>query len=123
MKLVQIVAIPPGEAPEKVRAAWIGATIPLADIEAPQPGLWSSRGVLGKELGFLAQLKRLVGIPVIEQPSVGYVVEVLAAMEVLKSHAPAAATWWEQHTPHLIKPGKKFLFDASCCKEVPGGAP
>lgn len=123
MKLVQIVAIPPGEAPEKIRAAWIGATIPLADIEAPQPNLCNSRGVLGKEHGFLAKVKRFVGLPVIEQPSVGYVVEVLAAIEALKAHAPAAAAWWEQHAPHLIKPGKKFLFDASCCKEVSAGAP
>ena len=123
MKLVQIVAIPHGEAPEKIRAAWIGTTIPLADTEASQPTIWIPRGVLGKEHGFFAKVKRFFGFPVTEQPSVGYVVEVLAAIEALRAHAPAAATWWEQHTPHLIKPSKKFLFDAACCKEVSTGAP
>jgi hypothetical protein len=123
MKLLQIVAVPPGEAPETIRAAWIGVTIPLANIEAPQPNHWSSRGVLGKEYGLLAKVKRLFGTPITEQPTVGYVVEVLAAIEALKAHAPAAAAWWEQHTPDLIKPGAKFLFEASCCKEVSGVAP
>jgi hypothetical protein len=123
MKLVQIVAIPPGEAPAKIRALWVGVVLPLADIESQQPDLWNSRGVLGKEHTFLARVKRLFGTPVTEQPSFGYVVEVLAAIEALKAQSPAAAMWWEQHAPHLIKPGKKFLFNASCCKEVLGGAP
>ena len=123
MKLVQIVAVPSGEAPQHIRAAWVGVTIPLADIEAPQPNRWNPRGVLGKEHGFLAKVKRFFGVPTTEQPSIGYVVEVLAAIEALKAHAPAAAAWWQEHTPHLIKPGAKFLFDASCCKEVVGGAP
>jgi hypothetical protein len=123
MKLVRIVTVPPGEAPAQIRAAWVGVTIPLADIEASQPNLWSSRGVLGKERGLLANVKRLFGVPAVEQPSIGYVVEVLPAIEALRAHAPAAATWWEQHTPHLIKPGARFLFDASCCEELPATAP
>jgi len=123
MKLVQIIKVPPGEAPQKIRVAWIGVTIPLANIEAAQPSLWSSKGVLGKEHGFFAKVKTFFGFPVAEQPCVGYVVEVLPAIEALKAHAPTAAAWWEQHTPHLIKPGARLLFDASCCKEVSGGAP
>ena len=123
MRLLRIISIPYGEAPANIRAAWVGVTIPLADIGVQQPSLCIPSGVLGKEHGFVARIKRFFGVPTTEQPSVGYVVEVLAAIEALRAKAPAAAAWWEQHTPHLVKPGGRFVFDASCCEELPSVAP
>lgn len=118
MRYIRIIAIPPGEAPERIRSAWIGVVLPLADTKGPQPGIWITRGVLGKDRGLLARIKRLVGIPMVEQPSVAYAVDVLAAIESLRAHSPSAAEWWERHTPHLLVPGRRFCFSVACCEEA-----
>lgn len=118
MTHIRIVATPPGEAPERIRLAWIGVTIPLADIPYPQPAIWATAGVLGKDRGLLARFKGLFGVPAVEQPTPSYAVYVIAAIESLRAHSPSAAAWWERHTPHLIKPGKIFCFDAFCCEET-----
>ena len=118
MRQIRIIEIPPGEAPEQIRAAWVGVIIRLADVPEPQPGIWATTGVLGKELGLLAKFKRFLGAPVVEQPYPSYVVDVLAAMDALRAQSSSAAAWWESHTPHLLKPGKKFCFAASCCEVI-----
>lgn len=115
---IKIIGMPPGEAPTRIRSAWIGLTLPLADIPHPQPNIWSTVGVLGKDRGLIAKIKRLFLIPVVEQPTPSYAVTVIAAIECLRVQSPAAAVWWERHTPHLIKPGQMFCFDASCCEEI-----
>lgn len=120
MRFVRIIKIPSGEAPAKIRAAWVGVILPLANISGPQPSLWETMGVLGKEHGLSGRLKRFFGISTGYQPCVAYVVDVLAAIEVLRVHAPLAAVWWERHTPHLLKQDSKFLFEVSCCEEVAG---
>jgi hypothetical protein len=38
-------------------------------------------------------------------------VRVLDALAVLERHSPAAAQWWREHTPYLVRPGKLFVFD------------
>ncbi|AIF45989.1 hypothetical protein [Dyella japonica] len=118
MRHIRVIAMPPGEAPERIRAAWIGVVLPLAETKGSQPGIWITQGVLGKDRGLLARIKRLLGMLVVEQPSVAYAVDVLAAMESLRAHSPSAAMWWERHTPHLLVPGKRFCFSAACCEEV-----
>lgn len=118
MRHIRIIAIPPGEAPELIRSAWIGVILPLAETKESQPGIWITQGVLGKDRGLLARFKRMLGILVVEQPSIGYVVDVLAAIDLLRAHSPSAAGWWERHTPHLLVPGGRFCFSAACCEEV-----
>ena len=118
MRHIRINEIPPGEAPARIRVAWIGITLPLADIPEQQPGVWTTAGVLGKDRGLMARVKQLFGSPVVEQPSVSYVVDVLAAIELLQTHSPSAATWWERHTQNLLVQGRKFYFAASCCEEI-----
>ncbi|MFC3651545.1 hypothetical protein ACFONN_08340 [Dyella humi] len=118
MKHIRIIAVPPGEAPARIRSAWIGVTLPLADMPHPQPNVWSTVGVLSKNRGLLAKLKSLFRVQLIEQPTPSYVVSVVAAIESLRAQSPSAADWWERHTPHLIKPGQMFCFDASCCEEI-----
>jgi len=43
-------------------------------------------------------------------------VRVLDALAVLERHSPAAAQWWREHTPYLIRPGKLFLFALESCR-------
>jgi hypothetical protein len=118
MKHIRIIGIPPGEAPERIRAAWVGVTLPLADIPGPQPGIRATAGVLGKDRSLWSRLKHLFGVPTVEQPAPVYVVDVIAAIESLRSQSPVAVEWWERHTPNLLKPGKRFCFDATCCVEI-----
>lgn len=40
----------------------------------------------------------------------GYLVESAAALEILRAAHPDAAAWWEQHTPHLLRPRRYFVF-------------
>lgn len=118
MRHIRIVETPSGEAPARIRAAWVGVILPLADIAKPQPGVWITAGVLGKDRGLWARIQRFFGILIVEQPTVGYVVDVIAAIDSLRAQSPSAAVWWERHTPHLLIPGKTFCFSTSCCEEV-----
>ena len=93
----QITSLPPGEAPADIQAAWIGCVMPLFAFRASAV----SRGVLTR--------RRLPNRP-------GYLVRVLDALAVLERHSPAAARWWREHTPYLIKPGKLFLFALESCR-------
>jgi hypothetical protein len=51
----------------------------------------------------------------------GYTVRVLDAIAVLERHSPAAAQWWREHTPYLIRPGKLFVFALELFKENGSG--
>jgi hypothetical protein len=119
MKHIRIVKVPPGEAPKRVRSAWVGVTLPLADIQKPQPTVWITTGVLGKDRGLLTRFKRLFGV-LVDQPEVAsvYVVNTIAAVEALRAHSPIAARWWERNTPHLLKEGQQLGFHAWCCEEM-----
>jgi hypothetical protein len=93
----QITSLPPGEAPTDIQTAWIGCVMPLFAFRVSSV----SRGVLTRRL-----------LP--KHP--GYTVRVLEALAVLERHSPAAAQWWREHTPYLIKPGKLFVFALESCR-------
>ena len=122
MTHIRIVQTPPGEAPRKIREAWIGVTVPLAPVDAPQPSVWAVEGVLGKEYTFWAKVKKSFGVPPAEQPHLAYVVNALDAVSALSERSPAAAAWWKANTPHLMAPGVQLCFAAHCCAEVAGCA-
>jgi hypothetical protein len=111
--VVKIIAIPPGDAPENVRAAWVGLTLPLA-----KPGVRTipTMSVLACPKTWLGiVLARLTGKT---QPEKGYVVDAHRAVEILASHAPAAAKWWNENAPSAVRPGRQFLFAADVCQEI-----
>ena len=58
-QILRITAVPPGEAPEWVRQAWVGVRMPLA---TRGPGVRSARvvGVISGPHSFLAQLKQIL---------------------------------------------------------------
>jgi hypothetical protein len=113
LMLVKITTIPPGDAPENVRAAWVGLTLPLA-----KPGVRTI-----PTMSVLACPKTWLGIVFARfagkmQPEKGYVVDAHRAVEILASHAPAAAKWWNENASSAIRPGRQFLFAAEVCQEI-----
>ena len=110
---IRIISTPPGEAPEQVRSAWVGLTLPLAR-RTPSPV--ETVGVVSKpKTRFRLFLARLFART---QRETGYVVDASRAIEVLAAHAPEAALWWRQHAPRAVAPGEYFLFAAEACEEV-----
>jgi hypothetical protein len=97
----QITSLPPGEAPTDIQAAWIGCVMPLFALS-------DDRRVSGVRRGVLTR-RRIPNRP-------GCTVRALDAIAVLERHSPAAARWWREHTPYLLRPGKLFVFDLESCR-------
>ena len=113
MSAIRIVSIPPGEAPEHIRAAWVGLVLPLF-VDALQ--VTEGAGVLSgpkSRLGwFFARLRGKT------TEDVGYLVEADQAVEILSHHDPEAAMWWRENVAWVNRPGMTFLFAAGACQEV-----
>ncbi len=90
MKCIEIIATPPGEAPEKIRKSWIGIVVPLlfnAQTEQERTGY----GVLtGPRLGLLALFPFLYKTKVKRK---GYRVSSLDAIAALAKKDESAAEW------------------------------
>ncbi|HJZ57596.1 MAG TPA: hypothetical protein VKE74_21685 [Gemmataceae bacterium] len=99
--MIRIIGVPPGEAPDEVRAAWVGVELPLAPGEREPvnlPGL----GVVSGE----------------PTPAVGYVVDGPTAVDRLAAHNPGAAQWWRANAPQVLEPGATLVFAAEVCERV-----
>lgn len=118
MRRIRITSPPPGEAPLSVRQAWVGCVIPLATVPYPQPKRHGTDSLFAGRPGLKQRIKSLWWRQLEEQPQVGYVVEVLEAINELVVRAPEAAEWWRRSTPHLFHPGQHLLFAAFCCEEL-----
>jgi hypothetical protein len=121
MRRVRIESTPPGDAPERVRRAWIGLTLPLSLKAEAQPGIYATQSVLAAKHGFVAGILRRFNPVLEEQPLPHYIIEASVAIAILQSAEPEAASWWEKHAPHVLEPGKLFAFAAHCCRELPDG--
>ena len=110
--LIRIVGTPPGEAPEDVREAWRGLTLPAEPCVTTvrTAGVLSGPRNWWNTVGWLIRGKH--------DKSSGYVVDAAAAIAVLSKRNPAAADWWKTHVPHLLKPGRKLLFHTHVCEEL-----
>ncbi len=51
--------------------------------------------------------------------AVGYRVDSATAIEILARARPEAARWWQENVPHCTTPGRRLLFAAYACQEVP----
>lgn len=110
---IEIIAVPPGEAPEDVRAAWVGMILPLARDgrhRAMMSGvLTGAKSPIGRAIaGLTGKWKQ----------GDGYAVDARTALVLLAREHPDAARWWSEHAPHLLTPGRQFLFAADVCREV-----
>jgi hypothetical protein len=98
---VRIVAVPPGEAPEAVRRAWVGLELPArsAASDGPQPVF----GVLSQKAA--GQVR-------------GYAVGGAAAVRLLAEADPNAADWWRQNAPHVLTREYQLVFPEEVCERV-----
>lgn len=116
---VRIVERPSDEAPDDVRDAWIGLSLPVLQRY--------SRAVERRGFGVLSGprnrleawvksqaivIKKLVG----NSPRARcYMVDTTAAVDLLEKENPMAAAWWRTNATHLFKPGFCLLFEEECC--------
>jgi hypothetical protein len=111
---IRIVRRPIGEAPEWVRDAWTGLTLPLASQRQRE---WRGLGVL---TGPRCRLSQIWAVPSGKTFLVsGYLVNAKAAIDQLADHDPPAAAWWREHTPHMLTGRRYFAFDAAACEQKP----
>ncbi|MFG6283566.1 hypothetical protein [Sphingomonas sp. S6] len=108
---IRIVQRPIGEAPDWVRDAWIGLSLPLASKRERE---WRSLGVLTGPPGWLSQIWAMVsGKTFLVR---GYMVNAKAAVDQLADNHPSAAAWWREHTPHMLTGRRYFTFDTAACE-------
>ena len=114
MPYIKILITPPGEAPLNVRRAWVGLVLPFAEgryAQATKLGTW---GVLSGPKSYFG---RLVAILLRRyKMEYGYAVEAITAVEILESTNPQAAQWWRENAPHVLQPGRRFMFAAGVCQ-------
>ena len=108
---IRIVRAPPGEAPLPVREAWIGLELPALQ---GRPGRYLGSGVLSGPRDVVSSIIRLLTLRMAVHG--GYAVPALQAVEILERSQPAAALWWRENTPHLVRPRRFLVFATECCE-------
>jgi hypothetical protein len=101
---IKIIAVPAGEAPEKVRRAWVGLEIPLPAGKQSLVVGESSGTASGKKTAFR-----------------GYFVDTETAVSLLAERAPTAAAWWRQNAAPLFQPGRGLGFREEFCETIDDG--
>jgi hypothetical protein len=109
---IKIVQRPIGEAPDWVRDAWIGLSLPLASKRERD---WRSLGVLTGPHSWLSQIWAIFSGKTFVVT--GYLVNAKAAVDQLGDHHPSAAAWWREHTPRMLTGRRYFAFDAAACEQ------
>ncbi len=100
--LIRITAVPPGEAPEAVRRAWVGLELPF----------------VGNRVG--PQTQAVVGV-VSHRPAgtrEGFAVDGARAIALLAARDPQAAAWWRGRAPHVLASGYQFVFPPESCQQI-----
>lgn len=115
-KKMRIIAVPPGEAPENIRQAWVGVVIPLLPPPFDQKRSIPCAGVLSGPKTLLGQISAQLRGKRFQ--TFGYVVEALAAVNALAEKDAMAAQWWRTNASFRMKKGQMFVFPADVCEEV-----
>jgi hypothetical protein len=108
---ITITRRPIGEAPEWVRDAWIGLSLPTVQKSSR---VWRSVGVLTGPHTALAQLWAVLRGQSFQVS--GYAVKAKVAVDLLAETQPAAAEWWRQNAPKIVDGRSDFIFDADACE-------
>ena len=111
---ITFISPPPGEAPDEVRRAWVGVTVPVTTDEARLLDSIPVVGVRSGPHGFWRQLLAVVTRRA--ETWRGYAIESRKCIEHLRNHDPAAASWWVEHAPRYLEPRRSFVFPAECCE-------
>ncbi len=110
---IKIVRRPNGEAPDWVRDAWIGLSLPTFQKSEQ---LFRGVGVLtGPANAFLQVWEVFLGRAIRVS---GYAVSAKMAVDILAETRPAAAEWWRTNTPKLVVGKRCFVFDADACEHL-----
>ena len=91
---IRIIAIPDGEAPERVREQWLGLELSCRGVSTGGIELFSRRMTYGH----------------------GYLVRTNEAVEALGKVNPEAATYWGFLSHQL---GETFTFNREACEVIP----
>jgi hypothetical protein len=99
---LRILRLPPGEAPEEIRRAWVGMELPLRRGET-EPRTLQSVGVVSQQG---------------PEVTTGYTVDGRRAVAALASQVPEAAAWWRENAPHVVVSGYRLFFPLEVCERV-----
>lgn len=117
MPTVKIIALPPGEAPQSVREAWIGLELPIAGggmhLALTSGVLTAPRSFWERILHFFTgRMNVKAGFPVVAKE----------AVDLLAQTRPDAANWWRANCGPMLDGKRLFLFPAHVCRRVGDGA-
>jgi hypothetical protein len=115
VKCIEIIATPPGEAPEEIRKSWIGVVIPLP-LNFQRERATTGYGVLTGPRSWLLAL-----FPFLHKNRVswtGYSVRGRDAIGALAEKDNAAAQWWKENAPHVLGRVWCLSFPAEVCRIV-----
>jgi len=113
---IRIKSVPPGEAPESIRRAWIGLVIPVPPRVSKRRTFLGAGVLSGPKNRLGALLAILLGRT---HRVTGYMVESKTALELLAASSPEAADWWRNNAPRFFEPGRAFVFSGDSCEEIP----
>jgi hypothetical protein len=114
MASIRILSIPPGEAPEDIREAWIGLSLPLAGWPLNRRRNWRVGGVLSGQKSVLAHWVSFIFGKAKKMD--GYAVNGQLAITELEKKNPTAAAWWMQNVPRCVKPHWALVFPEDVCE-------
>jgi hypothetical protein len=114
---VRIVGIPPGEAPEDVRQAWLGVVLPLAPGQRGPVQLHAAAQNEWQETWF-TRFWRYVTTWRLQNAA--YLVSVDDALIALEKTFPDAAHWFKRNRPEWCGQNLVFQFSTDCCEPVHG---
>lgn len=114
MPFITFISPPPGQAPDEVRRAWVGVTVPVTTHEARLLDRVPVVGVRSGPYGFWRTLWGIVTRRV--ETWRGYSIESRKCLAHLRDRAPDAAAWWAENAPRFLEPRRCFVFPAECCE-------
>ena len=108
---IRIIRPPNGEAPNWVREAWIGLSLPTV-VKTRRS--WRSLGVLSGPTNLALQLWAMITGKSMKVE--GYLVNAKVAVDLLAETQAEAANWWREHAPELLTGKRNFVFDVEACE-------
>lgn len=95
---IRIIDTPPGQAPDWVKAKWVGIELPVEEDSPDEEGVqFGIKGGRPENLG-------------------GYQIRTQDAIEALREKSPEAAKWWEDNIPSDLFP--TLVFKRDVCEVV-----
>ena len=117
-QMIEIIAVPNGEAPDWVRREWVGVRLPVL-FDGPHD--WAVQGVVsGPRMWLMQVLHNWLKRPVMQH---GYMVSSPLAIDLLAERSPEAAAWWRDVVPHLAHANSTLIFESRVCRVVPAPPP